>query len=268
MKPDLNSLNKIIAERFPNGVESLDKVSHDELLRILLAREEYTGPKGDAGVRGIQGDKGDKGDRGEKGDTGETGAAPEHEWLGTSLRFKNPDGTWGEWVQLKGEQGDSPEFQWSGTKLRFKNPDGTWGAWSELAGKVGAKGDKGLDGTNGKDGKRGEKGPRGEKGTPGNPGKNGVQGDIGPMPKHEISGRKIRFEKPNGKWGDWLDLSSAVVYYAKTTEEIAATFDGQIANVLAASIAVKPNYTLYRGHTIIPAGLQISVGALGRVIFK
>lgn len=36
---------------------------------------------------------------------GDNGAAPAHEWDGTRLRFQNPDGTWGEWVDLRGKQG-------------------------------------------------------------------------------------------------------------------------------------------------------------------
>lgn len=31
------------------------------------------------------------------------GKPPEHEWNGTLLRFKNPDGTWGQWVDLVGQ---------------------------------------------------------------------------------------------------------------------------------------------------------------------
>lgn len=36
---------------------------------------------------------------------GEDGETPEHEWNGSLLRFKNPDGTWGKWVNLRGERG-------------------------------------------------------------------------------------------------------------------------------------------------------------------
>lgn len=36
---------------------------------------------------------------------GDNGAAPAHEWEGTRLRFQNPDGTWGEWVDLRGKAG-------------------------------------------------------------------------------------------------------------------------------------------------------------------
>ena len=37
--------------------------------------------------------------------SGPAGPAPEHEWQQTSLRLKNPDGSWGEAVQLKGDIG-------------------------------------------------------------------------------------------------------------------------------------------------------------------
>jgi len=36
---------------------------------------------------------------------GKKGASPKHEWSGTNLRFKNPDDTWGEFVNLKGATG-------------------------------------------------------------------------------------------------------------------------------------------------------------------
>lgn len=36
---------------------------------------------------------------------GDIGPAPEHEWDGTRLRFQNPDGSWGEWVDLRGKPG-------------------------------------------------------------------------------------------------------------------------------------------------------------------
>jgi len=70
------------------------------------------GPKGDT-VVGPPGPKGDTvvGPPGPKGDTvvgppGPIGPKPNHQWMGTSLRFENPDNTWGQWVNLKGPQGD------------------------------------------------------------------------------------------------------------------------------------------------------------------
>lgn len=80
------------------------------------------GPKGDTGAtgpqgpEGPQGPQGPQGDPGPKGDTGATGPAgadgadglpPEHEWQGTALRFKEPDGSWGQAVDLRGPAGAS-----------------------------------------------------------------------------------------------------------------------------------------------------------------
>ena len=80
------------------------------------------GPKGDPGIQGPegpqgpQGEKGATGDPGPKGDTGAAGQAgadgaqglpPEHEWQGTQLRFKEPDGSWGQFIDLRGPQGES-----------------------------------------------------------------------------------------------------------------------------------------------------------------
>ena len=52
--------------------------------------------------RGPQGEQGDPGD---DGDRGPSGPAPAYQWSGASLRFKNPDGTWGVYVNLTGPQG-------------------------------------------------------------------------------------------------------------------------------------------------------------------
>jgi hypothetical protein len=40
-----------------------------------------------------------------KGDKGDTGPMPAHEWKGTALRFEQPNGTWGKFVDLKGATG-------------------------------------------------------------------------------------------------------------------------------------------------------------------
>lgn len=80
------------------------------------------GPKGDPGIQGPegpqgpQGEKGATGNPGPKGDTGDAGPAgadgapglpPEHEWRGTQLRFKEPDGSWGQFIDLRGPAGSS-----------------------------------------------------------------------------------------------------------------------------------------------------------------
>lgn len=43
---------------------------------------------------------------GQQGEKGDTGPMPNHDWSGTALRFENPDGTWGDRVDLKGEPGN------------------------------------------------------------------------------------------------------------------------------------------------------------------
>lgn len=65
------------------------------------------GPQGEKGATGDPGPKGDQGEKGEKGDDGAQGLPPEHEWQGTALRFKEPDGSWGQLVNLRGPQGES-----------------------------------------------------------------------------------------------------------------------------------------------------------------
>lgn len=61
---------------------------------ITLGPKNRTGPQGPAGQQGPQ------------GSVGPSGPAPEHEWDGTKLRFKNPNGSWGPWIDLKGPKGE------------------------------------------------------------------------------------------------------------------------------------------------------------------
>jgi len=58
--------------------------------RQVAALLKAKGEPGPAGPPGPQGPKGDK---------------PAHEWKGTALRFENPDGTWGDAVDLRGPKG-------------------------------------------------------------------------------------------------------------------------------------------------------------------
>lgn len=75
------------------------------------------GPRGHAGERGTDGlpgpqglqgpvgPKGDKGEPGNRGEKGERGLMPQHQWRDTELRFEQPDGTWGKFVELRGQSG-------------------------------------------------------------------------------------------------------------------------------------------------------------------
>jgi hypothetical protein len=67
----------------------------------------------------------------------------------------------------------------------------------------GERGPAGRDGIDGQDGKDGEQGPPGRDGAPGRDGKDGERG---PMPDHEWDGTRLRFQKPDGEWGQLVDL--------------------------------------------------------------
>lgn len=97
-----------------------------------------------------------------------------------------------------------------------------------LDGKDGLNGKDGKDGKNGKDGLNGKDGKDGRDGVDGKDGKNGLDGKDGTVPDHEITGRMIRFKKPNGEWGEYIKLisrgggvassSNGGVDYSKLTE--------------------------------------------------
>ena len=56
---------------------------------------------------GINGINGRDGINGLDGSAGLDGMIPNHEWKGESLRFQNPDGSWGKWVDLRGARGST-----------------------------------------------------------------------------------------------------------------------------------------------------------------
>lgn len=57
-----------------------------------------------------------------------------------------------------------------------------------------------------KDGVSGPRGQRGPKGDSGIQGDQGDDGPIGPMPDHDWDGTKLRFQRPDGHWGEAVDL--------------------------------------------------------------
>lgn len=95
------------------------------------------GPPGQIGLTGPQ------------GPPGPTGGIPAHEWNGTQIRFRNPDGSWGPWVNLQGPQGDCDTGP--------TGPDGGQGP-------AGPPGPAGVPGAQGIPGIPGEQGPPGEPG--------------------------------------------------------------------------------------------------------
>lgn len=189
------------------------------------------GNPGTPGAAGADGQDGAVGPTGPPGAQGNTGLPPAHEWDLTQLRFRNPDGSWGSFVDLKGEPGadgvdgvdglpgdpgatgPSPEHEWSSTQLRFQNPDGSWGLFVELRGPQGIQGIQGVPGADGQDGEAPAhewdgtqirfQNPNGSWG-----GWVDLIGDTGLPPAHEWDGTEIRFQNPDGSWGAWVDIAA------------------------------------------------------------
>jgi hypothetical protein len=80
-----------------------------------------------------------------------------HQWAGTSLALKKPDGSWGDWVNLQGSQG-------------VRGPEGPQGSAGPqgIPGPQGSKGAQGSEGPRGPQGLQGLAGPAGPKGPAGN----------------------------------------------------------------------------------------------------
>lgn len=108
----------VVGPQGPEGPQGPQGEAGLSAYDIWLA-EGYTGTEADF-LASLQGPKGDQGIQGPKGDTGATGPqgpagpAPQHAWSGTSLRFQNPDGTWGSYVDLQGPAGSSGISQYFG----------------------------------------------------------------------------------------------------------------------------------------------------------
>ena len=71
-------------------IERLQCRSETHSLRLRLLELRAIKGQGPPGPPGPPGPKGDK---------------PAHSWEDTALRFENPDGTWGELVELRGPRG-------------------------------------------------------------------------------------------------------------------------------------------------------------------
>lgn len=64
-------------------------------------------PQGERGEKGEPGESivGPRGPKGDQGEQGPIGPMPDHQWDGTRLRFEEPDGDWGKYVDLRGPIG-------------------------------------------------------------------------------------------------------------------------------------------------------------------
>lgn len=63
-------------------------------------RDGKDGINGKDGAKGDIGPKGDQGKRGKAGNDGKSGRPPGHRWQDKKLQFKQPDGKWGELIDL------------------------------------------------------------------------------------------------------------------------------------------------------------------------
>lgn len=66
--------------------------------------------------------------------SGPPGPSPDHQWNGTILMFKKPDGEWGPGQDLVGPV---PAHRWIGTALQFQTQTGSWGDLVDLQGTPG-----------------------------------------------------------------------------------------------------------------------------------
>ena len=86
-------------------------ISELTALKNQIEMSMFKGEKGDTGLTGREGlpgkdgKDGQNGANGKNGQDGAPGPAPEHEVSGNSVRFKNPDGTWGKWLEFGGRAG-------------------------------------------------------------------------------------------------------------------------------------------------------------------
>jgi hypothetical protein len=79
------------------------------------------------------------------------------QWVGSPTGLQGPAGP-------QGPKGDKPAHQWSDTSLRFENPDGSWGSYVDLRGPTGPQGPQGVQGAQGPTGPQGPQGPQGPAG--------------------------------------------------------------------------------------------------------
>lgn len=199
-----------------------------------------TGPQGLQGPQGIQGPSGPTGPQGETGATGpqgpqgQTGSAPEHEWSGSQLRFKNPNGTWASFVDLIGPQGN-------------QGPQG-------VEGPQGPTGPAGPDGAQGPQGPQGAVGPSGPAGPTGS----GVAygSDVATYAANASNVGDIYFHTGNGTV---YSIDAQNVYTALGTWELDPT---TIAS-LQSQINTKLNASAYTAADVLAKIKTVDGGASG-----
>lgn len=115
----VSEIDDIVAKTPQSIVESRAK-QVDAILKRLRENPAKDGERGMPGPRGIPGKDGAPGRDGRDGQDGADGLngidgkdgkdgapglSPRHEWDGSKIRFQSADGTWGEWVDVRGPMG-------------------------------------------------------------------------------------------------------------------------------------------------------------------
>lgn len=170
------------------------------------------GQRGEVGHHGLQGERGQegpKGDRGPAGPEGPMGPMPEHRWDGTKLQFENPDGNWGQAVDLQGPAGPPGAVGFigggsSGNGSGAQGPQGPQGDTGPQGsvgpqGATGAQGAQGANGIDGDDGAQGPQGAAGAAGAQGSQGPQGPQGTQGPQGAQGAQGAAAFTAQPIAK---------------------------------------------------------------------
>lgn len=132
-----------------------------------------------------------------------------------------------------GVDGQTPEHDWVGTNIRFKAPNGEFGEFVDLEGPRGEKGEQGDPGEEGPKGDKGDPGPRGLKGDKGDRGPDGEKGEIGPMPDHQWRDTSLRFQDPDGTWGRYVNLKGE-----KGDPGIPGSSGGGLSRITASKVEV------------------------------
>lgn len=170
----------------------------------------------------------------QEGPRGEHGRSPQHRWESqTQIRFENPDGTWGDLVDLNPETViiHQDQFTAEANQETFKLKSGAYRMGTNSVAWY-------LDGVKQRNDTLQEISPtevKIEGGVPegstvlfdyiefvlvsvGLKGDQGIQGPRGLPAKHEWLGKgQIRFENPDGTWGETIDFSEVEgVNYATT----------------------------------------------------
>lgn len=207
-----------------------------------IASKGTDGILGADGEQGPVGPPGPEGPQGVQGPQGNQGLAPDHEFGNGSnggtvyeIRFRNPDGSWGEFANIRGAQGPTgiqgvkgddgdtgpqgPEgpqgIQGIQGQEGPQGPEGPDGA----TGPVGPQGSPGLSGEQGPVGPQGPAGPKGDKGDKGDDGDTGPQGPAGPNTDVQFLSFLNREISTAGGFPSsslWYDASHGVYLKAET----------------------------------------------------